>query len=228
MVSRSLVISTVYLNIIIGKVDIDSLVGGTSKEACPSASCGHTSLPHPCNTFSLDSVTSLVMTTVKSLAGLKVCPDDARLTQLGVDSFEVVKIANQIEKELGEWLGSCDCHMTGLVEKLLEDSVCCVAEYIFNELSDPSPCSSGRGTTPALEEAEALRGSYAGHVTGGEASVERKRHSHLDTTPPLASKRFKRPNAIARQSCAGHVTGAGSGTVVVESWRRGQYFINGK
>lgn len=216
-----------------GKVDVKSLITGTRKDLYIEADRNHTPLPRP-QMLSPDSVTSLLISIVTSVSGMGACPLDARLTHLGLNSFDIVRIANQIRTELEVRFGSHDGHMTMLVENLLGCEVCDVAKYIVDELSG---LPQGNGGPPG-----SLQGSHAGHVTGGEvaiggddvtASKGRKRYSFLNSITSPAKKSARNLNVKPEHwdlqgSCDGHVTSVGNQVITVESWRRGQYFINGK
>ncbi len=162
-----------------GKVDVDSLLNRND----------HTSWLHPPPDLSTNDITSLLLSIVSSVSNLEAPPTtDTKLTDMGVTSFDIVRIANQVEVEL---FGSHDHHMTMLVELLLESDISQAAEYISKEIS---LCSSRNDDT-------------------------RKRILETDSNALRASKK---PRNLYSEvgSHAGHVT--------VESWRRGQYFINGK
>lgn len=195
-----------------------------------------------------DSVMSLLLSAVTFLSGLTICPPHSRLLHLGLDSFDVVRIANEVGRELEAQFGSCDGHVTGLEEVLLEREIVDVVKYIVDELT-----SGGRGS---IAPSNAIEGSH--HVTGegvviGEdtpPNLRRARSASLDSGVSAARERWglegsheshvtdigdqvvspasKRVRMDSGRSCEGHLTSAGGQMSVVESWRRGQYFRNGK
>lgn len=166
-------------------MDVDSLLSGNVEDA-------HDRL-HP-HALSLDFITSLLVSVATTVSELTACPTDARLTNLGLNSFDIVRIANQAEAELGARFGSHDSHMTTLVQKLLDNDIASAAKYIYEEIS--------------LQKASE------------EDSGGKKRSLQLKPGAEQASKRSRRSSGLAGRSHAGHMR--------VESWRRGQYFINGK
>ena len=180
----------------------------------------HTPKLHP-HVPSLELVTSLLVSVVTTVSSLAVCPTDVKLMDMGLNSFDIVRIANQIPIELERCFGSCDSHMTTnledhfgshdshmtmLVQMLLDSDIESVVHYITTELS---------------------------------SSVTRKRSLELNADPLQTTKKLRGEPVIAKESHAGHVTvmeksRVGHVTVnqadhaTVRSWRRGQHFINGK
>ena len=177
---------------ILGKVDVHSLLSG-SREGDSS----HTHRLHP-HAVTLDAVTSLLVSVVTTVSKLTTCPStNARLTNLGLNSFDIVRIANQAEAELGTCFGSHDSHMTKLVQKLLDDDIASAAVYIYEEISSRKTQREGEGDS---------RG--------------RKRSFQPKPDIQQAGKRSRRSIGSPGGSHACHMR--------VESWRRGQYFVNGK
>lgn len=195
-------------------MDITSLASETNEDLYIGGNhCNHTPWPNP-QMLSLESITSLLTTTiVSSSSGLKACPMDATLANLGLNSFDIIRIANQIRDELDERLGSHDCHMSMLLEKLFDCKVGSVAEYIASELS-----------------------SWHQHRGARDQSVDeeykaKKRPTFQDSDLVHISKRLKPGPEVfteAMASAEDHVTVQKDHVTTVESWRRGQYFINGK
>ena len=192
--------SSDFANFFAGKVDVSSLVSGELNHENPSSP---THLPHPLMT--MESASSLLVSTVCTLTGLGACPLDSKLSDLGLNSFDVVRIANQLEEELGAiWrshdscLRSHDSRMTLLVEKLLDSKVGCVAEYITTEME-------------AMSE---RRGA--------------KRLPTQDSSLDFSTKKARPSDGGGEEVHSSHMTCNRSHMTSVESWRRGQGFLNGK
>jgi hypothetical protein len=133
---------------------------------------------------------------------------EAKLTDLGLNSFDIVRIANQIEVELGVGAphGS---HMTMLVEKLLDCELNAVVEYIVDSLVT----CEGHVTLTGKERRGLCRSRGDDEFQGGD------------------TKWLK----VGRDITTNHVTDATdhvpasrghTATVTVNWWRRGQCFVN--
>ena len=194
--------STAYTctHMITGKVDINALISNNTEVS-------HAHMPHPLQPPSLDSISSLLISIISTSGGLgasrglRAFPSllNSKLLHLGLTSFDIVRIANQIHSQLlGDNTGSHDRHMTMLTEKLLECEVFHVAEYLVAELA-------------------ALWSSSAEGAGQGKRLLQ-------DGSQLLASKRSK----VTSEDMRGHMTDRRDHVIKVESWRRGQYFINGR
>lgn len=215
---------------------------------------GHAHLPCP-PFLSHDSVSSLLISIICTLSDLGACPLDAKLTELGLNSFDAVRIANQIMAELGGGGGtrdshmikvglSHDGHMTMLMEKLLNCQLKEVVEYIVECLvvscdshMIPTGEQEGRGicrVRASSQESESKRSK----VSVG-SNIERSRvgtGSGVERSKVGTGSKFdERSNDVRELKpndnvCRAHViySRGSSATVRMESWRRGQCFVNGR
>ena len=225
-----------------GKVDISSLV---NKDRHSALSFGHTHFPCPL-VLSRDSVSSLLVSTICTLSDLGACPLDAKLTDLGLNSFDIVRIANQIMTELGsggrshgslmakgnEVGVSHDSHMTMLMEKLFDRKLSIVVDYIVERLV--VSCDSHR--MPAGEQER--HGILSRVRTSSEELPSNNKRSKVDAGSKFGERsKVGLGSKVDERSSGGcepnpndnetdHVTD-GRDRLTVESWRRGQCFVNG-
>ena len=167
----------------------------------------------PCpDTSSLDLVASLLISTVDSLTGVGVPSLETKLTHLGINSFDIVRIANQIEIDHSQRFGSHDCHMPQLLEKLFECDITGVSGYIIGTMSSWGFQDS--------KDKDAIHNS-------------RKRSSMSEPDTTSSSKKYRDSSASQKTidlSHDGHVSTSEHhmSPSIVESWIRGKHFINGR
>ena len=156
--------------------------------------------------LSLDFITSLLMSSVTSLSLLDACSLDTSLLSSGVNSFDIVRIANQVEAEIENAMNLPNIKIPQLLEKLFECNIGEVCQFIADRLSEM--------------------------LQNLKSATSRKRLAAHDTSPSHDSKKLMRvSNVIAGGSHESHMISPEdhvTTTSIVESWRRGQYFINGK
>ena len=152
-------------------------------------------------------VTELLLSVTSDLLGLNTWPDWSCILELGVNSFDVVRLANQFEVELRRKAGNTP-KLPQLVDQLLSRNLCEVTSYILNQMS----------SCPA----------NAGHVNGGHALVEAAAAQDQDARKRLRSELpvqdLVPPAKMLR-------TRSASSTDKVQrwsAWRRGQYFEDGE
>lgn len=151
---------------------------------CPSHTPSHT---HSTSSAVTDTLASIVT----SLTPLDTCSPSNKLVDVGLDSFDIIRIANEIELTFGVKSKSHDSHMTQLVEKLFDCELGDVGLYVADWLRSSRKRAAEEEDITSIKK---LRGgSHVDHVT------------------------------TCRGSHADHMT-----DVAVKSWRRGQYFLNGR
>ena len=172
--------------------------------------------PHPHATPTKTWTTSLLTSAILSQTGQSSWDLvlNTRLTDAGLDSFDIVRLANQITAELVGIFGVSTPPMPNMVEKMLDGNIDEVASYMASLLTSASlvtseACSSERTCKrPSLMAPELARA----HKLAKHGSDSRVASCGRDVPP-----------AKHVMHCRDHVT-----STLVESWRRGQYFINGR
>ena len=139
----------------------------------------------------------------------------------GTDSFDVVRLANQITTELDAMFGADSPPLPQLVEKLLDCRLGEVIDYMIRAVNEAlfvhshitSGCASHHPSDNPDDNGHA---DELASCKSGSSQISCDQHV-------LSLKGHVVPKTRVI-SFRGHVTGS----VVVESWRRGQHFINGR
>lgn len=92
------------------------------------------SLPSVVGSPTLLEVEEILRSTALHTAGIGHWPEDACILQLGANSFDVVRISNQFEGDLGLSTGQPPPVMDELVEHLLSKSLSHVTKYVLERI----------------------------------------------------------------------------------------------
>ena len=129
-------------------------------------------------------------------------PSDLTLLELGVTSFDIVRIADAVTDRLS------GCHeVPSLTHTLLTRSLREISDFLWEELSEDGDCDGdviGDGDVRVVGDGEGER--RGGIITPSQKRVRRD----VDIIP--SSKRVL----------------VASPSVPIHAWRRGQYYFNGK
>ena len=140
----------------------------------------------------------MLLSVASELLGLSTWPDKSCILELGVDSFEVVRLSNQFETELRRRTGD-DLELAHLVEQLLTRSLSDVVSYISHQISPPSENKLEAGGSPIAAARKRQRGEQEDQETVPSAKMS------AIYSPPTTD-----------EMC--HWS----------AWRRGQYFQDGQ
>ena len=236
-----------------GKVDMSSLSSGTTTTAATTATATTAATPAAAATATTTATTTeltsarpyhvphpqqqqqqqqddppslssdmhrLLTSAVCSVGGLASCPAHSKLLTLGLDSFDVARIANHVETTLltsaggraggrvkvpyDDDGGGSGGHVTELMGWLLENIIEEVAEYLAERL-----LSEGRSQQRQLEKRKPRRQD---DDDGGLVSKRPKVMLHPEDSRGVVER--------SKVKVAGGVK--------VESWRKGQCFVNGR
>ena len=101
-------------------------------------------------------VAELLLSVTSDLLGLNSWPDQSCILELGVNSFDVVRLANQFEFELRQKTGSIP-ELPQLVDQLLARSLCEVTSYVLSQMSNcPGSACDTNGEHISEEDATTL------------------------------------------------------------------------
>lgn len=148
-------------------------------------------------------ITDMLQSLASELLGLSTWPDKSCILELGVDSFEVVRLSNQFETELrrrrrtGE-----DLELPHLVEQLLTRNLGDVVSYISHQISPPSE----------------IRLKAGGELTSPVPAARKRQRSEQEGQETV-------PSAKMSAVCSPHTTDE---MCHWSAWRRGQYLQNGR
>lgn len=153
-----------------------------------------------------DQLIAILYSNLKPFTGHASVTMETRLTHIGLDSFQILQLSNQITEEL-EQLAYPTSSLDGLLEKLLDKTLGKVVDYLELRFCLPESVQvfSFSSRKRPLATADCV-----------ESTGEDKRMKQ-DSGSGLV------PGDGGVASCDGHVIG-----IVVESRRRGQYFINSR
>ena len=145
----------------------------------------------------------MLLSVASELLGLHTWPDKSCVLELGVDSFEVVRLSNQFETELRRRMGD-GLQLPHLVEQLLTRNLLDVVLYISNQISPPSE---------SKREAR-------GELNSNEASLgqKRQRRSEQESQEEVPSAKM---SAICSLPTTDKIH-------LWSAWRRGQYLQDGQ
>ena len=205
------------------------LTAARDNSAMEEATCT-THVSKACRQSSWVDIGNLLRSVAQRLLGLAEWPDDKCLLDMGVNSFDVVRVSNQFELELQNNRPITSFSHTNrspvvpiLVEKLLSESLLSVALHVAGEIA----CK----VTELSSEPAVMSGSTAtaedGIKIGSFVSRKRWRSDEEGGCGPREqtfSKRSCELTAGSREPTAG---GEG-GELPYRAWRRGQYFVNGR
>ena len=182
-----------------GKTDIKSLVQCVYPSIyLPRLSTATTVAPQ---SLTACDITDMLLSVASELLGLSTWPDKSCILELGVDSFEVVRLSNQFETELRRRTGD-DLELAHLVEQLLTRSLSDVVLYISHQIAPPSENkleAGGELTLPIAAARKRQRGEQEDQETVPSAKMS------AICSPPTTD-----------EMC--HWS----------AWRRGQYLQNGQ
>lgn len=145
----------------------------------------------------------MLLSVASELLGLHTWPDMSCVLELGVDSFEVVRLSNQFETELRRRMGD-GLQLPHLVEQLLTRNLLDVVLYISNQISPPSE-----------SKCEAR-----GELNSNEASLGQKRQRRSEQ-----ESQEEVPSAKMSAVCSPPTTDK---IHLWSAWRRGQYLQDGQ
>lgn len=193
-----------FTSSILGKTDLKSLV-----------QCVYPNiyLPQPTTTTTEASqrltardITDMLLYVASELLGLHTWPDKSCVLELGVDSFEVVRLSNQFETELRRRTGD-GLQLPHLVEQLLTRKLLDVVLYISNEISPPSE-----------NKLEARRELTLNEASPAALGQKRQRRSEQEGQEAV-------PSAKMSAVCSPPTTDKMHRW---SAWRRGQYLQDGQ
>ena len=198
-----------------GKIDIkklEQLYYQSRDQIPPSATKTNEAL------LTIESLIGLLKSSAEAVLGLKVWTEEQSIVELGASSFDVVRLANQVEEEVKRLSPSLSresvVSLLRLVEYLLEQPLSGVAACVHNalsfkdtfELKDP----------PHTRDSSNSKEKSLSPIYAKSRSYNINSHDKSDEPPPS-----KKLHTMDTKTSA-------SFTKEVASWRRGQYFINGR
>lgn len=192
--------------IFVGKADVRELYQFyDSISQCESTSTSDTDW----TSLTIESAGALLKSCAQGLLGLGRWSDKENILELGMSSFDVVRLANHLEDELKHFfnpLSDKSFNTTKLVECLLEQPLAQVAAYICSAINDKL-------------DSKLHVSSENGVRKEGYASPRAQKRTHVGLAEELLPKKFHKMECEA--------------TVVdpykkIRSFRRGQSFINGR
>ena len=145
----------------------------------------------------------MLLSVASELLGLHTWPDKSCVLELGVDSFEVVRLSNQFETELRRRTGD-GLQLPHLVEQLLTRNLLDVVLYISNQISPPS------------ESKREARGEL--NSNGASLGQKRQRRSEQESQEEV-------PSAKMSAVCSPPTTDK---IHLWSAWIRGQYLQDGQ
>ena len=147
-----------------------------------------------------EQMMSFLISIIKSLTGHSLLTSMTRLTSIGIDSFDIVRLSNRISADI-RGLGHLTSSFDALLEKLLDETLEEVAKYLQCEI----------------------------HASASLLPSSRKRLS-TDLTSNEGSKKVESGGTVSMPSEDSHVIHykEHATNICIESRRRGQYFINGR
>lgn len=148
----------------------------------------------------------MLLSVASELLGLHTWPDKSCVLELGVDSFEVVRLSNQFETELRRRTGD-SLQLPHLVEQLLTRNLLDVVLYISNQISPPS--EDKREVSGELNSDEASPATL---------SQKRQRRSDQESQEEVPSAKM---SAVCSPSTTDKMH-------LWSAWRRGQYLQDGQ
>ncbi len=242
----------IYNLLFTGKVDVNSLLNKTADMRRDHHHYGNPSVTHDDKDLST-SITYLLVTVVTSLTTIETCSGKTRLISSGATSFDIVRIANQMELELERLYKLTDNGALHFPELTNNDPLHLPELTDNGPLHLPEPTNNGPLHLPELTNngplhlpelveklldqdvdsvvcyiLEELPGLIRSKSPGEFISRKRHSSSSLSDISP-ASKVLKsspRDSGVSGRSCAGHVTVTSH--VEVQSWRRGKFYVNGR
>ena len=168
--------------------------------------------------LTIESLIDLLKSSAEAVLGLKVWTEEQSILELGASSFDVVRLANQVEEELKRLSPSLSRESVAsslrLVEYLLEKPLSGVAACVHNILSF--------NETFELKDPPHMRDSSNSKEKSLSPIFDKSRlhniFSHDESEEPPPSKKLHTMDTKT----------AASFSKEIASWRRGQYFINGR
>ena len=150
-------------------------------------------------------ITDMLLSVASELLGLYTWPDKSCILELGVDSFEVVRLSNQFETELRRRTGD-DLELPHLVEQLLTRNLSDVVSYISHQISPPS------------ENRLEASGELSSNEASPAAAARKRQRSEQEGQEAV-------PSAKMSAVCSPRTTDE---IRHWSAWRRGQYLRDGQ
>ena len=155
------------------------------------------------------------------MLGLGAWSDQQNILELGVSSFDVVRLANHLEDKLKQFINRTSGRMfdgTELVEYLLEQPLVKVAVYVCNAVSDEPNNVLDSNSKLVVNSDDGVEKKNEKGYASGRLSVAQKR-AHVGLGDELLPKKLcKIESEMKMVDCSREI----------RMFRRGQTFINGR